>query len=1053
MPVVLIVIMLAGVNTAFSANRKDVVAAEPSDNGYLLSTPQIHDPLRPLAHIGTAVENIAAVENIKFRAVVVSVADPVETHLSRMFDIQLSSLLRAFHAKGYVLDGFALKWKPRPAGGSDQGKSLPAEGTGDSENNQRDTPSVLLFRKDLWRAGVRVPDDKVGAEYVALFLVGESPTFGLQPEAFSKAAKCAAALNNIKIPVGDSSVSSKLKMSCPKLFDEVLRKDVVKQRELKLEIIGPTFSGSMQSLALMLGKMLGDAPQQKFDVQVTSPSATVISNAEVEDWIKTLAGKEDNQKEDNQKISYSSLAASLEKQLVALCQLIPASQSNSNIVILAEESTFGRGVYDILKKWSDTIQGSSIPNECWKIDPATGKPVVDDDTGERVSRIRVTQFPQNIAAVRAEHSRLDQQTSQNLRNLTQSSSRLLELDLSKVDESVDRPPPYNRALSSRSDELMLYGTFDALRVYVEPAAVAIVATDIRDRLFLLNEVRRNLPMALPVLMEMDFLTAHPDYRKISRGSVVIPSGETLVRLNKNSGVEIFGWKYPAEKLSYFSFPADYSANIFRAALTFIDDPSRSYTPTPLVRSYTPTPLVTTLAGFQHLDGSKSKLLAADSRLSLEIPVYLLLLAAGFITILVAWMLLVHGEGEMIMMRPLTMLAGILINKRVPVTPEKTNRPGWTKQAPILLMAVGAGLTVIAFVQLLGIMSSEARDLRWDLPHGRDEWALTCLFLFYIAVAIVGFWRFYLWRLRYKYNSCLASRGPKGLHPYAGKHVIQTVFGMLELGAWAVVSIPLLLLLSVGIIPVPQSVDPLALPMVMSILLLPVGAWFLFQFRQQVNNWIRCAMVLGRTMDWVSKNITGTESSNKCGWPNPQALGERPQSPFNLQFRKQDMEALNAAPGTAVWAVDTHKLMDGNWPFGSGPGRSETFLGWQARLVAEMRFASVAVRTFAWCAILAPTIVLISMDVYPVPWARFQTIVSVALIVASFLLVMYAVVRLENHPLLSRMFTLHGDRQSVGSTFSVLWPKFLAAVIILVPVFFPDFFNWIYSLLQSINSLQ
>jgi len=64
---------------------------------------------------------------------------------------------------------------------------------------------------------------------------------------------------------------------------------------------------------------------------------------------------------------------------------------------------------------------------------------------------------------------------------------------------------------------MLYQAFDALRVYVQPVAVAIVATDVRDRLYLLNEVRKNLPTALPVLMEMDFLTAHPDYRSISRG--------------------------------------------------------------------------------------------------------------------------------------------------------------------------------------------------------------------------------------------------------------------------------------------------------------------------------------------------------------------------------------------------------------------------------------------------------------------------------------------------------------------------------------------------------
>ena len=173
-------------------------AASPEaadDSGkYLLSTPQIEDPYKPLA--GAA----AAAGHIRIHAGVVSVADPLETHLGRAFDIQVSSLIRAFHAKDFVLDGYAFTWDPKLAGDAKQGIRIPEEGTSVFTEGQRTRPSVLLFRKDEWR---KKSEDGKGdsststtqVQYVVLFLVGESPTFGLQPDAFLTAARCASALN------------------------------------------------------------------------------------------------------------------------------------------------------------------------------------------------------------------------------------------------------------------------------------------------------------------------------------------------------------------------------------------------------------------------------------------------------------------------------------------------------------------------------------------------------------------------------------------------------------------------------------------------------------------------------------------------------------------------------------------------------------------------------------------------------------------------------------------------------------------------------------------
>jgi hypothetical protein len=325
-----------------------------------------------------------------------------------------------------------------------------------------------------------------------------------------------------------------------------------------------------------------------------------------------------------------------------------------------------------------------------------------------------------------------------------------------------------------------------------------------------------------------------------------------------------------------------------------------------------------------------------------------------------------------------------------------------------------------------------------------------MFLIYVAVAIVGIRRLQLWRNRY--NSYLGTGCEKNRTLYDDKCQGGQGASKLELFIWLGISIALGLAVLIGVFAIPTSVDNLLPPTIVSFLLLPIGAWFLVQLWKQWRNWTHFAMVLGQTMSFVSEKLTGKHFSSSEGWPNPLATGDRPQSPFNLEVRSQDLDVLRETPLNANWSKDTRKLIIGReWPFGEGKTRA--FERWQAQVVAEMRFAAVAVRTCAWCAILAPTFVLIGMDVYPAPWERLQTIISISLIAATFMAIMYVVLRLERHPLLSRLFTLHGASLSLGGAFGALWPKLIAAVVILIPVLFPDVMEWLYTLLRSINSLN
>lgn len=1038
---------------------------------YLLSTPQIPKPMRPLEHARPAAGRLIV------RTAVVSVADPLETHLGRAFDIQLSSMTRAFHAKGYVVDGFAFTWNPKFASGWKEGKRLPEKGTQDFGSQHRHWPSVLLFRKDAWRG----PGG--GVEYFVVFLVGESPTFGLQRPAFRKAARCAAALDD---PDGDRLSRDDLAANCYQLFTSMAQR----RRQSTLNVIGPSFSGSMESLALALGDLFRRSethdPRHRLNVDVASPSASVTSNRNVTRWAKSLsqaAGR----------IEYRTLAWSLEDQLGALCEYVHQRFGNDRepIVLLAEESTFGQGVSALLEGWKrQGTEASATWQACAR-------------------RVRVTQFPQNVSAVRGEHSLIAQEKGRAWRDLLKSRSKLLELDLSGVDESTDRPPTYHRGLSSRSDELMLYGTFDALRVWVKPAVVAIVATDIRDRLFLLNEVRKSLPAALPVLLEMDYLSAHPDYRKISRGSLVVPNGNTLVCLAQQA-LEGGRWAVvncPYPNATYYAFPSDYSANLFRAVLGLIDEKidaasdmkpcveggaeSRAHSGLASVfqalvpavsdkgedrkkrwgaQRECPVPRVTTLAGFQELAGGRlSTLLAADSRLSLERPTYLFMMLAGAALGLLAWWLLVHGRGHLAVLSPMhnwSPFPGVREEKIRTETAERRENADiraiaagtpierweirslrWAHWAPAML-AVAAGIVLLVALDRSVLLAFFPRKWNWDLAHGRDELALACLLLIYLGIALIGGWRIALWNERCCFYCRCLTRDLDGSS--------EESRALASSGQRMITVLPLLfaLMLFLWFEDLPTSVDSHWPAIVASVALLVAGVWFLAQFWSQWRRWAWLALRLARTVDAVAAAPPGERPSGvKAGgdaWPTPVLLNDLPQSPFGLHFRERDLRALYSQPDE-VWALQTRELIDGQWPFAHA--RGPRFLDWQARLVAEMRYAAVAVRSGAWCAILAPTAALLAMALYPPVSERLITSAAIVLILLGFMLVMFVTLRLEQHPMLSRMFTQHGDRLTVGSAFSALWPKLIAASLILVPVLFPDFLESIYGLLKSINSLQ
>ena len=472
---------------------------------------------------------------------------------------------------------------------------------------------------------------------------------------------------------------------------------------------------------------------------------------------------------------------------------------------------------------------------------------------------------------------------------------------------------------------MLYGLLDALRVWAKPSMVVIVATDIRDRLFLLNEVRKALPNALPVLLEMDYLTAHPDYRKISRGAIVVANGETklcmetqghcLTRCRKDANEA--KPRVPPDKLLRLSFPADYAANMFRAALASIDGPDgrcpTSSEPPKAELS------VATLAGFQTLSSrGGSQLLAADGRLMLERPVAVGLIVAGLLLVAVAVWLRVHGRAHLVVLSPLRHLnpfPGVREPDFWPCgcepkdaadeqpSPARLNR--WLST---LLGALSLSVVALAGTRLLKVLSGP-RDRSWDLVQGRDEITLLALFFLYLCLAVLSGWRVYLWRRR-----CLghleALEGGAGT-PWSasqGRHLGGVVLGLAIIG----ILMLFLLLRSQG---VPTAVDPAWPAMLVDWALLVLAMVFIVALWSESNRFAWLAQMLTPIAD-LSGDPSAPDPKPQAsvpgdrGWANPLQLNSLPQSPFSLCFRERDLAAL-LAYSDRTWRMQTRSLLTGS----------------------------------------------------------------------------------------------------------------------------------------------
>lgn len=387
-------------------------------------------------------------------AIIALVPDPRDSYLAYRFDEAVAAIQAAYAEEGFLADRLWIPWESQP--------DEPAE------RLYRERPGILLFR--------RPPDQEFPKPRLeAVFLVGESPKTGIQREAFHKALVLARALQK---PV---------------------------------RILGPTFSGSMESLRISLLPFKPAEQGKRIRFEVVSGSATA---ADLKTFFK------------NPRVRFNRTVVSDDRlQAKAFEFLGQLGWDSKRMALLIEgDTTYGRGF----------------------LQEGPGSPEL------------VLRFPSQLAQIRTawEEGGLRKERAGKASGSellpTEPARKTLGLSLADQEKPVDIVPQFT-PLSTTINDLALANLLE--KVSREKARyVGIVATDIQDKLFLAEQLRTLSPNVVLFSFDSHLLDTHPQFASAMDGTVVLSSHPLSFDR---------GRKQKDQTLRQFS--SDFQLGVFKAA--------------------------------------------------------------------------------------------------------------------------------------------------------------------------------------------------------------------------------------------------------------------------------------------------------------------------------------------------------------------------------------------------------------------------------------------------------------------------------------------------------
>ena len=384
---------------------------------------------------------------ISVTTMIATVPDPELTHLSLSFDRYVESITWAvsdgdLKDERYSFDGYWFPWRPDQKEETDSEKRTAAE----KEREQRsNTPGILLFRRNPPHPSPSHPHPE--KELLLVFLVGETPTSGINRVAFDRAWTYATKLADTPLPVCEAANRSS--RTC-------------------VGILGPSFTGSVASLKFLLERKSAEA--DPLTGGKTRYETFAISGAVTGEDASTRQLTDDNH----------------------FCTTIETDRNrwavSSQFLNNLSQFFWGAG-RDIQEHFAVLAEDETAYGE------AAEKPL---DGEKRVSL--VLRFPRGIARIRNSSEEFAGAVN------PARSAAYPALPLILRDAGQDTIPSFSQQQSPVSQEAVLLELASALR-REHIRYVGIVATDPLDALFLTRAIRALAPNIRIVLFNADLLLA------------------------------------------------------------------------------------------------------------------------------------------------------------------------------------------------------------------------------------------------------------------------------------------------------------------------------------------------------------------------------------------------------------------------------------------------------------------------------------------------------------------------------------------------------------------
>ena len=387
----------------------------------------------------------------QLRFVIATLPDPLHTHFPLIFDGSAEAIQEAAQDDQYVYNSSWLPWEteqPSYARIDDQDKA------DKRTEEQEDQPGILLFRRSIRGTGPDQPFENG----LAVLIVGEEPTGGIHRRQFENAVQWIAAL-------------------------QPGREDAHK---LPLQILGPSFSGSIPSLVELLRN---DA--DILAARAASPllifSGGISSDVAVS-WLKRAAVTDPHLSPLD--IQFRSFAHSGNVDLDRYCRYLSAAGTDlARLAIVSEDETAFGGEYGL---------GNADKSPCRPVDSGSSK-------GASKQGPVHLYYPRDISGLRAAYQSQSIFSGRAAQASGDASRHILPEDLADpAGKDHDTIRAYGGNQTALSQEAELQQIVSLMRAH-RTEYILLRSSNPLDQLFLSQFFRMTYPAGRIVIVGADLL--------------------------------------------------------------------------------------------------------------------------------------------------------------------------------------------------------------------------------------------------------------------------------------------------------------------------------------------------------------------------------------------------------------------------------------------------------------------------------------------------------------------------------------------------------------------